>query len=202
MNKERKKEQCDIGERRKPKRSQLYCWENESACSPLLHSSSTSIAQLGKNILEHQTKWTHLVLMNGVLTQVQLIAVQSIDEGDTNDGTADARSIAHRSEHGRLHFNVDHAVLFQLLESIHFLLERVVAKGAVQPRLGLVKVHAAHCRAHHGSVSGRVGFVRYGFEIAHKVQIGDARATDDFVHDSLEGERDMAKLAKWIKAFP
>lgn len=64
-----------------------------------------------------------------------LVAVESIEEGDADDGRTDAGVVRQGGKGQRLHLHVDHVLAADLLQKLELLRLAVVAKGAVQSTL-------------------------------------------------------------------
>ncbi len=73
--------------------------------------------------------------MNECSDQADLVAMETVEEGDTHDGSADFGVLAVGSEGQRLHLHVHHAFFADVLQEGHLVVLGEPAERSVQPAL-------------------------------------------------------------------
>lgn len=99
---------------------------------------------------------TLLPLVHHLFGCIHLVAVKAIQHCDADNGRLDARMMGKRCEDGALHFDVNHAIIPQLLEVGHLVGFAELTEGTIQASLSLIEVVCALRLANEG-VIGIIG---------------------------------------------
>ena len=93
-------------------------------------------AKLLLDELGHQPLWPGAILTVHIRRYLHLVTpIESIEEGDTDNGTANTSLVAERGNGSALHLDVVHSCFLQLLEVLFPVLLCVLTKCSINPRL-------------------------------------------------------------------
>lgn len=116
-----------------------------------------------------------------------LIALESVEKTDADDGRRDARVMRESREREALHLDIDDPRFTDLAQIIHFLVLSEIAECTVQTSLTLVKVVGAHRLAYHRVV--RILRMREGLQISHQLAIELRGSADQLSENRLQSTR-------------